>query len=95
MSKKQFNITNPAEQFITAAHSEPTPAPTTTQKIMSHYTTAKSNIRQEARSRRMQILLQPSLFEAIKQEADTSGFSVNELIHSTLQAAFQKGDNAQ
>lgn len=45
----------------------------------------------ETKSRRMQLLVQPSLYEAIKARATAEGQSVNELVHSILEAAI-KGD---
>lgn len=43
----------------------------------------------ETKSRRMQLLVQPSLHEAIKARATAEGISVNELIHSILEAAIK------
>ena len=40
----------------------------------------------ETKSRRMQLLVQPSLYEAIKARATAEGCSVNELVHSILEA---------
>ena len=41
----------------------------------------------EKKSRRMQLLVQPSLYEAIKARATAEGTSINELVHSILEAA--------
>ena len=38
----------------------------------------------EKKTRRVQLLMQPSLFEALKDAAEEKGISVNELIHQTL-----------
>ena len=38
----------------------------------------------EPKSKRFQILLQPSLYDALKAEAYNQRTSINELIHSTL-----------
>lgn len=45
----------------------------------------------EKRSRRVQLLLQPSLHSRVKAIADQEGCSVNELIHHILQEV-TKGD---
>lgn len=45
----------------------------------------------ETKSRRMQLLVQPSLYEAIKARATAEGQSVNELVHSILEAAIKGG----
>lgn len=39
----------------------------------------------EKRSRRIQLVVQPSLYEAIKAKATAEGVSVNELIHTILE----------
>lgn len=39
----------------------------------------------ETRSRRLQLLLQPTLHERLKEEADRQGRSVNDLIHGVLE----------
>lgn len=45
----------------------------------------------ETKSRRMQLLVQPSLYDAIKARATAEGQSVNELVHSILEAAIKGG----
>lgn len=45
----------------------------------------------ETKSRRLQLLIQPSLHEAIRTKAQAEGLSVNELIHSILEAAIRGG----
>lgn len=44
----------------------------------------------ETKSRRMQLLVQPSLYNAIKARATAEGQSVNELIHSILETAIKE-----
>lgn len=44
----------------------------------------------ETKSRRLQLLVQPSLYEAIKERATAEGQSVNELVHSILEAAIER-----
>lgn len=39
----------------------------------------------ETRSRRLQLLLQPTLYERLREEADRQGRSVNDLIHGVLE----------
>ena len=43
--------------------------------------------RKEFKSRRLQLLIQPSLYEAIKDRAEAEGLSVNEEIHNLLRQA--------
>lgn len=45
----------------------------------------------ETKSRRMQLLVQPSLYDAIRAKATAEGVSVNELVHSILEAAVKGG----
>lgn len=43
----------------------------------------------ETKSRRLQLLVQPSLYEAIKERATAEGQSVNELVHKILEDAIR------
>lgn len=45
----------------------------------------------ETKSRRMQLLVQPSLHEALKARAAAEGCSVNELVHTLLEEALKEG----
>lgn len=44
----------------------------------------------ETKSKRVQLLMQPSLYERVKMQADESGLSVNECIHALLDEAIGK-----
>ena len=44
----------------------------------------------EIKSRRLQLLVQPSLYEAIKEQAKAKGISVNEFAHRALEKAVKK-----
>lgn len=44
----------------------------------------------ENKSRRLQLLVQPSLYKDLKAGAEKSGVSVNEYVHRLLKAAVQK-----
>ena len=44
----------------------------------------------EAKSRRLQLLIQPSLYEKIKDKANETGTSVNDTIHSILSETLRK-----
>lgn len=46
--------------------------------------------RAEAKSRRLQLLLQPSLYEAVKARAEAEGVSVNEEIGELLRSALRE-----
>ena len=44
----------------------------------------------EIKSRRLQLLVQPSLYEAIKAQAKAKGISVNEFAHRALEKAVKE-----
>lgn len=45
----------------------------------------------EKRTRRVQILLPPSVYKALKNEADEEGVSTNEIINRALKAYTERG----
>lgn len=81
MAKKNFKD-NPALQFIsTADPAEPTqdtaePAP--------QYPMKRNPLYIETKSRRVQLMFQPSLYNKIKALATEQGKSINDTIHSIL-----------
>lgn len=84
MSKKNFKD-NPALQFIsTPAEDRQAPAAPTAPppgfKI----------VYEETKSRRLQLLLQPSLYRKIREAAEAAGISVNEYCHQALEIATRK-----
>ena len=90
MAKKTFKD-NPALQFISTAEEEEqevTPAqkaPTTAAKAPEGYKLNPLYV--ETKTRRLQLVLQPSLFDRVKKEAKKSGLSVNEYVHRVLDEA--------
>lgn len=83
MAKKSFNIENPAEQFISKpiAHTEqPVEA---SEEAPKGYKLNPKYI--EKKDRRLQLLLQPSVYDAIKAKAESNGQSVNNFIHELLE----------
>ena len=79
MPKKSFSAqNNPALAYI-SQQQEPT------KEVPEGYKPNPLYI--ETKSRRMQLLVQPSLYDAIKARATAEGVSVNELVHSILEAA--------
>lgn len=82
-AKKSFKADiNPAMQFITqpkdtAAPSTPTMKAPTGYKLNPFYV--------ETKSRRLQLLVQPSLHARLKERADKDGMSLNELVNSFLE----------
>lgn len=100
MAKKSFKD-NPALQFISSTEpeliksaeleekpqekSEVKPQPRPIEKPPKGY---KLNpIYVETKSRRLQLVLQPSLYDRVKAKATAAGLSVNEYIHQVLDNA--------
>ena len=90
MSKKTFKD-NPALQFISTQDSTAEPEqirqelPQSYDKPPEGY---KLNpIYLEVKCRRVQLILQPSLYEKVKSAADAEGMSFNEYAHRALEQA--------
>ena len=88
-NKKTFKD-NPALQFISTAEEEEQEV-TTEQKAP---TTAKAPegyklnpLYVETKTKRLQLVLQPSLFDRVKKGAKQAGLSVNEYVHRILDEA--------
>lgn len=82
---------SPAMQFISTPEPEETDPQTGT--IEAPPEGHKVNpIYVETRSKRLQLLVQPSLHAKIKQKADREGVSMNELIHTILEEATKEED---
>ena len=75
---------NPAMQFISTPTEEPERGAETKEPPKGY----KANpLYIETKSRRVQLLLQPSLYEKLKAGAASHGDSVNEYVHSLLEDA--------
>ena len=75
----QNALSNPAMQFITAPRTpEPEPQSAAPAK--------------ECKSRRLQLLIKPSIHEAIKERAAQNGTSVNDWINGALERALGTGE---
>lgn len=67
------------------------------QKSKSDTTTTDNHVKEiryiiaprtaEAKSKRLQLVVQPSLFDKVKHKADSCGVSVNDFIHQVLEIA--------
>lgn len=89
---------NPALQFIsqpiTAEEPEEKPERITESKAKKPRTATKETTgsarphpRKELKTRRLQLLLQPSLYDAVKERAEAEGLSINEEIGYLLRDA--------
>ena len=72
---------NPAMQFI----STPAKEMETREEIPEGYKLNPLYV--EKRSKRLQLLVQPSLYDKVKAQADAEGCSVNDYIHRILEDA--------
>lgn len=87
--KKSFKADlSPAMQFISTPAAEETPAPIR-EEAPAGYKVNPLFI--EKRSKRLQLLVQPSLYDQIKDRAEAERCSVNDWIHRVLENAV-KGD---
>ena len=98
MSKKSFTDANPAMAFISTAKeqeefalTQPTKEeleakldPEPLKKVSKGVPMKKNPEYLETKSKRVQMLMQPSLYNSIKEEAEKEGISVNEMMHTIL-----------
>ena len=98
MSRKSFTDANPAMAFISTAKeqeefalTQPTKEeleakldPEPLNKVSKGVPMKKNPEYLETKSKRVQMLMQPSLYNSIKEEAEKEGISVNEMMHTIL-----------
>lgn len=91
-TKKSFAQANPAMAYIDIPEGEEasTPKKTTAKPNKTRKVRPQVMIKPkdtETKSRRVQVLLQPSVYEAVKQLAEDSNTSVNDTINTILKAS--------
>lgn len=91
--KKSFKADlNPAMQFISTPAEETTTGAgegvASTKDAPEGYKVNPLYI--EKRSKRLQLLVQPSLYDKVKTQAETEGCSVNDYIHRVLEEAVKE-----
>lgn len=91
MSKKSFADANPAMAFISTAENtedfaltQPTKEDLEAKENSSSVPMKRNPEYIETKSKRVQMLMQPSLYDAIKKEAKAKDISVNEMMHEIL-----------
>ena len=95
MTKKSFTDANPAMAFISTAKEDleekRETAPTKPQAKRNPKSKGVKAVPMkinyavvETKSKRVQMLMQPSLYDAIKDKAEKEGVSVNEMMHEIL-----------
>lgn len=95
MAKKSYRdqLQKSATQFVSTDSPEETPAiPKGQEKSKEAPEGYKINPEYiEKKTRRVQLLMRPSLYEQVKARADETGDSVNEYIHTILEQAIEEG----
>lgn len=99
MAKKDFTASNPALELLGVSAPQTTDAPTEkpatkkapaakkpakTKKPATSAVPAGFKLAPESKTKRLNLLIQPSLFESAQKQAAKEGVSVNELIHIAL-----------
>lgn len=91
MSKKSFADANPAMAFISTAENTEDFALTqpTKEELEAKENSSSAPMKRnpeyiETKSKRVQMLMQPSLYDAVKKEAKAKNISVNEMMHEIL-----------
>ena len=104
MSRKSFTDANPAMAFISTAKeqedfalTQPTKEeleakldPKPLNKVSNGVPMKKNPEYLETKSKRVQMLMQPSLYNSIKEKAEQSGISVNEMMHEILKSHLEQ-----
>ena len=96
--KKVIDESNPALQFITGSQNDAAQPsaeamqPNVAAVISSAQTEVPTGYKLnpmflEVKSKRVQLIMQPSLFERTKEAADRKGISLNEYVHRALKYA--------
>lgn len=89
--KKSFKAElNPAMQFISTPAEETAERETVPRAEDAPEGYKVNPLYIEKRSKRLQLLVQPSLYDKIKAQADTEGCSVNDFIHRVLEDAVKE-----
>lgn len=86
MAKKDFKK-NTAELFISTAEQE---APAASEREQGAAIPKGYKLVRENKSERMQLLIRPTLKEAIKKEAQAQGVSMNDLINNIFEEYLER-----
>lgn len=92
-NKKDFKVNNPALSFISAAdHTEEAKQTEAadTKKLVAPEGYKVNPMFIEVKSKRVQLILQPSVVSAIKELAKKKGLSMNETINEAIQEYLER-----
>lgn len=89
--KSYINRDNPALNFISSASVEPEKEEVAAEPAKAPEGYKVNPMYVEVKSKRLQLVLQPSLFARVKAAAAENGVSVNEFCHQVLDRATREG----
>lgn len=100
MAKKSFIQNDPAMNFISTESEDEEQEPKPAQPKPSAATHAPKGYKLnplyvETKSKRLQLVVQPSLFDKVKRGAAAAGLSVNEFVHQILEKATMEEEEEQ
>lgn len=81
---------NPAEMFISAAEAQEAPEAEQADTGLDFDVPKGYKLVREPKSIRMQLLVRPTVKEAIKQEAEAKGISMNDLANIIFEEHFER-----
>lgn len=89
MAKKSFTANMPTDLFITEQEQKPVQAPDQEEQYLGSVSAPdgfKLNREFiETKSRRVQLLMQPTLYGKLKSKAEESGLTFNDFVHKALE----------
>ena len=93
-TKKNFK-TNAAELFISAAEDQQEAPSRSEQETPAGVTIPKGyKLVKENKSERMQLLVRPTIKEAVKKEAEAQGLSMNDLVNNIFEEYLERKGKA-
>lgn len=96
MTKKEFKgIENPVMQFISQKSIDRAEAAEEAAERPEARPAPVRYRRREPKSRRLQLLIKPSLYARIVAKADADDNSINDTVHSLLEAALTAAEEAE
>ena len=89
--KVSLDSVNPAMHFISSPGKQTLTETVSMKNKLSESTGLKRNpLYMETKSRRVHLLIQPSLYEKVKVRAIANGTSVNEFVHTLLEEVLRE-----
>lgn len=92
---KKTNFKNPAEMFISSAQEEDKTKTLDAEELIELSLKLPRGyvIKRESKTRRMQILVRPSLRDGVAKAAEEIGISVNDLMNRIMEEYLERREN--